>query len=420
MTVGQNMTAARIERLPARRSRATKRSVADVISARQASNDALIAPAGQPLGLFDLVAVAAVVAEVASARASALDHDGAFPSDDIAALRTGGLLAAPVPPSLGGSGLGTSPEGALPMLQVFRRIGHASLPLGRLYEGHVNALKLVFRYGGPAQQALFAREAQGGRLFGVWNTEVGEGVRLAQTSSGLRLEGSKVFASGAGYVERPLITARRADGSAQMVVPLLTAGERADLSSWIAHGMRASATGTLDFAGIEVDDTELIGAPGDYLLQPTFSSGAWRFAAVHLGGIERLLDELRRHLQHTRRDADPYQLARVGQAAMAAETAHLWLERACQLAEDPTAEPDMAVAYVNLARLAVERAALDVLELTQRSIGLAGHLRSHPVERLSRDLATYLRQPAPDRALAQAAAHVLASPVPAVALWGNR
>ena len=421
MTVRQNMTAARIERLHAKRGRATKPTVADFVAASQAANDPPIAPATQALRLTDLVAVAAAVAQAASARAAALDHDGAFPSDDIAALRAGGLLSAPVPPSLGGAGLGTSPEGALPMLQVFRRIGHASLPLGRLYEGHVNALKLVFRYGGPAQRALFAREAQAGRLFGVWNTEIGEGVRLADAADGpRRLEGSKVYASGAGFVERPLITARRGDGSVQMVVPLLAEGERADLSGWIAHGMRASATGTLDFTGLEVDSTELVGVPGDYLLQPTFSSGAWRFAAVHLGGIERLLDELRRHLQRTRRDADPYQLARVGQAAMAAETAHLWLERACQLAEDPAAESDMAVAYVNLARLAVERAALDVLELTQRSIGLAGHLRSHPVERLSRDLATYLRQPAPDRALAQAAAHVLASPVPAVELWGNR
>ncbi len=415
------MTVAEIERLPAKRTRATKLGAVAATATRPAT--AKIAPitsTARSSSRADPIAAAAVVAEGAAARAGALDHDGAFPSDDIAALRAGGLLAAPVPAALGGVGLGTSLEGALPMLQVFRRIGHASLPLGRLYEGHVNALKLVFRYGGPAQRAHFAREAHAGRLFGVWNTEIGEGVRLADAADGLRrLDGSKVYASGAGYVERPLITARLADGSVQMVVPLLVAGERADLSGWVAHGMRASATGTLDFTGIEVDGNELIGAPGDYLRQPAFSAGAWRFAAVHLGGIERLLDELRRHLQRTRRDADPYQLARVGQAAMAAETAHLWLERASGLAEDPAAEPDMAVAYVNLARLAVERAALDVLELTQRSIGLAGHLRSHPVERLSRDLATYLRQPAPDRALAQAAAYVLASPEPAVELWGS-
>ena len=225
------------------------------------------------------------------------------------------------------------------LLQVFRRIGHASLPLGRLYEGHVNAVKLIFRYGGPAQHALLVPEVRAGRLFGVWNTEAATASSCSTLpNGGWRLEGRKIYASGAGYVERPLITARTADGSVQMVVPELAPGERADLSGWVAHGMRASATGTLDFTGLEVAAAELVGAPGDYLRQPTFSAGAWRFAAVHLGGIERLLDELRRHLARTRRDADPYQLARVGQAAMAAETARLWLERACQLAEDPAAD----------------------------------------------------------------------------------
>ena len=55
----------------------------------------------------------------------------------------------------------------------------------------------------------------------------------------------------------------------------------------------------------------------------------------------------------------------------------------------------------------MEKAGLDVLQLAQRSVGLQGFMREHPLERLSRDLATYLRQPAPDRALATAAAEIL-------------
>ena len=366
-----------------------------------------------------VIAAAGSVARTAAERAADLDHDGAFPSEDVAALRTLGLLAAPLPPDEGGCGLGTAPEGARPLLRVFGRIGHGNLALGRLYEGHVNALKLIFRYGGETQRALFAREARAGKLFGVWNTEAAaDGVTLHPAADGRwQLAGRKIHASGAGFVERPLITARVADGAVRMVVPALTRGERADLAGWMAHGMRASATGTLDFTGQLVEPAELVGAPGDYLRQPLFSGGAWRFAAVQLGGIERLLDELRRHLVQSGRDGDPYQLARVGQAAMAAETARLWLDRAAVLAETPTTDPETAVAYVNLARLAVERAGLDLLELAQRSIGLAGFLWTHPLERVSRDLATYLRQPAPDRALAQAAAHVLRAVHPAADLW---
>ena len=45
---------------------------------------------------------------------------------------------------------------------------------------------------------------------------------------------------------------------------------------------------------------------------PGFPAGAWRFAAVHLGGMERLFDLLRRHLQETNRGQDPHQAARLG------------------------------------------------------------------------------------------------------------
>ena len=104
---------------------------------------------------------------------------------------------------------------------------------------------------------------------------------------------------------------------------------------------------------------------------------------------------------------------------MAAETAKLWVTRAAELAEqeDGRRDPGQVTAYVNLARSAVERAGLDVLELVHRSVGLAGFLRTHPIERLSRDLATYLRQPAPDRALTTAAAYVLGRDTPAADLW---
>jgi len=103
---------------------------------------------------------------------------------------------------------------------------------------------------------------------------------------------------------------------------------------------------------------------------------------------------------------------------MATETARLWVERAATIAEPPLGSaPDQLVAYVDLARLAVEAAALDLMQLVQRSVGLQAFLRPNPIERISRDLATYLRQPGPDRALTNAAAWVLAQPRGAQDLW---
>jgi alkylation response protein AidB-like acyl-CoA dehydrogenase len=183
--------------------------------------------------------------------------------------------------------------------------------------------------------------------------------------------------------------------------------------------MRASATGAVDFSGVAVERNEIVGGDGDYERQPAFSGGAWRFAAVHLGGMERLFDLLREHLRRTGRGGDPHQAARLGQAAIATETARLWVERAAAIAEEaPEARSaEQIVAYVNLARLAVERAGLDLMELVHRSVGLQGFMRPNPIERFARDLATYLRQPGPDRALTSAAEWALRQETPSIDLW---
>lgn len=49
------------------------------------------------------------------------------------------------------------------------------------------------------------------------------------------------------------------------------------------------------------------------------------------------------------------------------------------------------------------------MRLAQRALGLAAFLRPNPVERLLRDLAVYLRQPAPNSVLTEAAHHALSA-----------
>ncbi|WP_457107551.1 acyl-CoA dehydrogenase family protein [Methylobacterium sp. P5_C11] len=353
----------------------------------------------------DAVAAARQVATAAAARADGQDRDDGFPAQDVADLARLGLLAAPIPSVEGGVGLGEDPD-ACDLGTVLRLVGYGSLALGRIYEGHVNALQLIARYGTLAQATGLFSDARAGHLFGVWNTDApGDCLRLGEDR---RLRGVKTFASGAGFVTRALVTVKREPGAPplMLVVPL-EPGTRADLNGWRAHGMRASATGTVDFEDIAVTDEEILGAWDDYHRQPTFSGGAWRFAAVQLGGIEAVFDAWRGHLAATGRGGDPHQLARLGEGAIAVESARGWVERAARVVTEDELAPDRVVAFVNLARLAVERAGLDVLQLAQRSVGLQGFLCGHPLERLSRDLATYLRQPAPDRALTTAAAEIL-------------
>lgn len=337
-----------------------------------------------------------------------------FPTAGIARLGRDGSLAAPLPEALGGAGL-CAPDRVDDLRRALTRIGRESLPVGRLYEGHVNALALVLRYADAETRARLARDARDGHLFGVWNTEPGEG-GLTLDAAGW-LHGAKSFASGAGSVTRPLVTARMPDGRRLMLVVPLEPGTRADLSAWRAHGMRATATGTVDFSGLHAGDAMVIGAPDDYSRQPFFFAGAWRFLAVQVGGIEAVAEAHRGHLKASGRGGDPHQQARFGQSLIALESCRLLVARAAALAAAETAAPERIIAGVNLARAAVEQAGLDVIALAQRSVGLAGFLEEHPLEERMRDLATYLRQPAPDFALTGMAAHALEADEPLHALW---
>ena len=339
--------------------------------------------------------------------AAICDEAPAFPARSIAALRAAGALLAPMPGADGGLGFGTEPGGVAGLVAVLGVLGRGSIAVGRLYEGHVNALKLIALYGGADQRRRAAADAAAGHLFAIWNTEPPPGLRL---NRGDVLAGGKIVCSGAGYVTRPLVTARRPDEPEQMLVLRLAPGERVvPGSATRLHGVRAAVTASMSLDDLAVEPDSLIGAPGDYLRQPEFSAGAWRGSAVALGGLDSLVALAGEQLVARRRAEAPLQLARLGEALVAAGTARLWTTRAAEAAELGQLDAEEVAATVNLARIAVEAAALDAMRLVTRSLGLAGLVAPNPVERILRDLATYLRQPAPDETLTEAAAWFVAN-----------
>lgn len=345
------------------------------------------------------------------------DRHDTPPAEGLKLLGEAGVLTAVLSIEDGGEGL-CALSGIAELRDLLMAVGRVSLVLGRLYEGHVNAHQLVQLYGSGAARRRMADDARAGHLSGVWNTEpaIG-GLKLEPVGDGYELRGAKSYASGAGFVTRPLVPGELPDGRRLMIVPALEPGERADLSLWRVQGMRSSATGTCDLSGIRVGPECVVGEPGDYVRQPTFSGGAWRFLAVQTGGIEAVFEIHRQHLLRTGRGTDPHQLARLGRGATAVETARLFVVRAAEAAATTGGAPDTVVAAVNLARGAVERAGLEVIELAQRSVGLQGFLETHPLDQASRDLATYLRQPGPDYALGHAALHILESASPLESVW---
>jgi alkylation response protein AidB-like acyl-CoA dehydrogenase len=301
------------------------------------------------------------------------------------------------------------------LLHLLQYLGEASLPVARLYEAHVNALQLVCRYGNACLVQRCARDAIDGELFALWVTDPpAGGLTLQPQGNGFGLSGSKAFCSGAGTATRALVTAA-APAGAQMLIINVEAGTRVLPSAIKLSGMRAATTGSMDLTGIHVAPDALLGVAGDYLREPVFSAGAWRSAAAALGGLSALVSMHRGEILKRGRADDPHQRARFGALLIAHETARLWMGQAALRGclEDDSSEA--IVAYINLARLAVESACLDAMRLSQRSLGLGAFIEGHPAERICRDLATYLRQPAPDETLDKAAGHYFQAELPGAA-----
>jgi alkylation response protein AidB-like acyl-CoA dehydrogenase len=324
--------------------------------------------------------------------ASRCDGEASFPFESVAKLRAAGLLMAPVPVEWGGFGLHGA-AGVESLFRLLHLLGYADLSLGRIFEAHVNAMELVRRYGTLRQMEAAALAAQAGDLFALWATDRPK-------------HGEKWFCSAAGAAEQSLITAQTEVGD-QLLLVALTPHMRVSNTVVQLAGMRAATTGSVDLTGVVVNEEALIGEPGDYLREPVFSTGAWRSSAVALGGLAALIDTARSELCARGRADQPFQRMRFGESVIAHETGRLWLLEAVKRVESTSGSSEEAVAYVNLARTAVESACLDAIRHIQRSLGLSAFMQGSRAEHIARDLATYLRQPAPDEALVEAAGYFI-------------
>ena len=326
-------------------------------------------------------------------QAGEVDETTSYPTASITELSRAGTLRAVLPRSVGGCGIGLDEGTADDLRIMLTRVGRASLTVGRLFEGHVNAVRLSETYGSDASRMLLATEIAAGFHSGVWNAEGDEGLHAEQVSRGWRLHGSKVYCSGASAIRRPIVTAKANDQPLMFMPDMTSDGIAVDLSVWRAAGMRGTATGTVVFDAVFVSNDEVIGQPGDYYRSPLFLSGAWRVLAVQFGGIQAIMSAHAAALRANGRAADPVFRARFADAAGSAEAARLLVNEAATRAEIAGCGADAIDAYVSLARSSFEGLALTVIDAAQRNVGLSTFVAPNPLDRMLRDLETYLRQP---------------------------
>ena len=361
--------------------------------------------------------------EQITASAAQTDTDETFPEDAFGRLANAGLLGVMLPHEL----TDREPATTSQLLQVLKRIGAANLAVGRVYEGHINALNLIQLYATPAQQrSWFADAGHHKKLFSVWNTQAADGVKIERIGDGrYRMAGSKTFCSGAGWIQRPLVTGELVGtdkkGWQMCIIPV----ERVkaipqDTRFWQPLGMRASVSYKLDFTGVELTENDLLGQPDDYYRQPCFGGGAIRFAAVQLGGAEALLEATRAFLAGMNRTDDLFQQTRLAEMAWLVESGNQWINAAGAKTDAWLANGEdnaKIVAYANMTRTAIEEICLRVMALAERSVGARGLMRPLPFERIHRDLTFYLRQPAPDATVLDIGRYVLKNQQNVHELW---
>ncbi|MGB9182876.1 MAG: hypothetical protein WCB67_02340, partial [Solirubrobacteraceae bacterium] len=233
--------------------------------------------------LHDTDRTTAALDEIA---AGALGRDEApvatFPEEAIAALQIAGLMAWGAIP-------GPARPPAARELALVRSVARADGSVGRIYDGHVNAIeRLAVQGTGELRERELAAFASGELRGGVWGGDPGPGegepARMVSTRDGLVLRGVKTFCSGAGGLHRALVLARDPEGGPALSVWIdLTAGDRVaiDTAWYRSHGLRASVSHRVVFHDTPV--LAVLGPPGAIAAQPWFARDALRTAASWAG-----------------------------------------------------------------------------------------------------------------------------------------
>jgi hypothetical protein len=323
------------------------------------------------------------------------DQNGDGLGEEIGWLRDLGLLAAALPETM--SDVATWSEDPLAMFDLLRRIGATSMPVARLFEGHVNAAQLIGLYASPSLRQRCATAVRAGALLGVWGAD-GEPPLVAATSdNGFILSGSKSFCSGLGLVETALVSAWMGDHTRLFCVDVRDTS-RADHAQWQVSGMRATRSGGYDFDGMVLAPDAAVGGPDAFYAEPYFLGGMYRMCAVQTGGLDELLDQVAASLRTREKAAQPLAQLRVGQiASERALAAHTTQALARRIAD--AAPPHEIAREAILMREGVERCIVSALAITERCLGTEVHRETTAVSRLRRDLSVYMRQAAVDERL---------------------
>lgn len=188
------------------------------------------------------------------------------------------------------------------LVEALLALGRTDIALGRLTEGHLDALRIADQAGGALET---------GALYGVWASRSGAtGVRARRHGTRLVLTGTVKFASGAGVIDRALLPVWLEDDH-HLLVDLDVADLPVDRSAWQTGAMTVSQSHTVGLDQLDVAAASVLGQPDFYLDRPGFFPGGVGVAAVWTGGLARVIDTVLGWLDERRSPAGDLRLGQL-------------------------------------------------------------------------------------------------------------
>ncbi|CAN5570405.1 acyl-CoA dehydrogenase family protein [soil metagenome] len=264
-------------------------------------------------------------------------------------------------------------------------VAEHDLSLVKLYEGHTDALAIVAEVGA-------AENARPGEAWATWAAEAPGGrVSITRGSGGTtRIDGTKMWCSGAAAVQRGLLTAWNEDGSGPQLisVDMRQPGIEILADGWLGVGMTGSAAVDVVFNGAVA---EPVGETGAYLSRPGFWQGGAGIAACWFGCAMALANVLRQAVAKPgSTPANPYRAAALGHIDVALTSlAALLRESAGWMDAHPQADASTVAMRV---RMAAASTATLVLDEAGRALGAGAFCRNPHFARMAADLPVFVRQ----------------------------
>ena len=262
---------------------------------------------------------------------------------------------------------------------------------GRLAEAHADAVAILAELGGP--------DVKPDQLWGVWAAEPPDPIVQARGDGNeVRLDGVKVWCSGAELCTHALVTARIDDDRRGLFAVDLSDPHVEPLhSNWYNAGMAGSDTRSVEFHGAQA---VAVGSPGQYLDRPGFWHGAIGVSACWLGGARAVAAPL--YERASRESVDPHTLAHLGAVDAAIAAADAMLESAArQVDTDPSDSENRAELIARRTRAVVETAVEESITRSGRALGPGPLVTDAAHARRVADLTVYVRQSHAERDLAE-------------------